>query len=63
MSKQEFSDQQQEKNETNRGGQSHGSFGGKNVDQRVGSELRKQGAHSNTGTGDEKTPLTENEKE
>lgn len=63
MSKQEFSDQQQEKKDTNRGGQSHGSFGGKTVDQRAGDKLRKKGAHSNIGVGDEETPVNEDEKE
>lgn len=63
MSKQEFSDQQQEKKDTSRGGQAHGSFGGKNADQHAGDELRKKGAHSNIGTGDEEIPVTENEKE
>lgn len=63
MSKQEFSDQSQENQSTRRGGQDHGSFGGKNSEQRDGAELRQEGAHSNTGVGDEKTPIRENEEE
>lgn len=63
MSKQEFSDREQENSSTRRGGQKHGSFGGKNSVQREGEELRKEGAHSNTGVGDEKIPIRENEEE
>ena len=63
MSKEEFSDRDQERNNTRRGGQDHGSYGGKEADQQVGAELRKQGAHSNTGVGDEKIPLRDNEDE
>lgn len=63
MSKQEFSDREQENKSTRRGGQKHGSFGGKNAEQRDGEELRKEGAHSNTGIGDEKIPIRENEEE
>lgn len=63
MSKQEFSDREQENKNTRRAAQKHGSFGGKNSEQRDGEELRKEGAHSNIGIGDEKTPIRENEKE
>jgi len=63
MSKQEFSDREQENKNARRAGQSHGTFGGKNSEQRDGEQLRNEGAHSNTGIGDEKTPIRENEKE
>lgn len=63
MSKQEFSNRDQENKNTRRGGQKHGSFGGKDAEQRDGEELRKEGAHSNTGIGDEKNFIRENEKE
>ena len=63
MSKEEFSDQGQENRNTRRGGQKHGSFGGKNSEQRDGEQLRQEGSHSNTGIGDEKNPMRENEKE
>lgn len=63
MSKEEFSDREQESSSTRRGGQKHGSFGGKNADEKVGEELRKEGAHSNTGVGDEKIPISENQNE
>lgn len=63
MSKEEFSDREQETKSTRRKGQSHGSFGGKNSEQRNGEQLRKEGAHSNTGIGDEKNPIREDEKE
>lgn len=61
MSKQEFSDREQENNSTRRGGQNHGSFGGKDSERRDGEELGKKGAHSNTGVGDEKNPILEDE--
>lgn len=63
MSKEEFSDHEQETNSTRRGGQKHGSFGGKNADEKTGAELRQTGAHSNTGVGDEQTPIRENSDE
>ncbi|XKE94235.1 hypothetical protein LG326_13800 [Metaplanococcus flavidus] len=63
MSKQEFSDREQENRSTRRGGQNHGSFGGKDAEKRDGEELRRKGAHSNTGIGDEREPIRENEEE
>ncbi|MFC3211991.1 MULTISPECIES: hypothetical protein [Planomicrobium] len=63
MSKQEFSDREQENRSTRRGGQNHGSFGGKDAEKRDGEELRREGAHSNTGIGDEREPIRENEEE
>lgn len=63
MSKQEFSDREKENKNTRRSGQDHGSFGGKDSEQSDGSELRKKGAHSNTGVGDEKTPIREKQEE
>lgn len=63
MSKEEFSDSKRESENTRRGGQNHGSFGGKDSEKRDGEQLRKEGAHSNTGIGDEKVPIRENEKE
>lgn len=63
MSKQEFSDRDRENRNTRRGGQDHGSFGGKETDKQDGEELGKKGAHSNTGIGDEQTPIRENEEE
>ncbi|WP_033542588.1 hypothetical protein [Planococcus sp. CAU13] len=63
MSKEEFSNREQDTESTRRGGQIHGSFGGKESDIRVGEELGKKGAHSNLGMGDERIPIRENEDE
>lgn len=63
MSKEEFSDHNQETASTRRGGQIHGSFGGKETDRRVGEELGKEGAHTNVGVGDERIPIREDKEE
>lgn len=63
MSKEEFSDREQKSRTTRRDGQDRGSFGGKDAEKRDGEQLRKDGAHSNTGVGDEQVPIRENDKE
>ncbi|OHX51331.1 hypothetical protein BB776_03275 [Planococcus salinarum] len=63
MSKEEFSDREQETKNTRRKGQNHGTFGGKDSAKRDGEQLRKEGAHDNTGVGDEKNPIRKKEEE
>ena len=61
MSKEEFSNSGQDKSQTRRGGQKHGSFGGIGEEKNAGTKMQKEGAHSNTGIGDEKNPIGEEE--
>lgn len=61
MSKEEFSNNEQDKGQTRRGGQKHGSFGGTDEEKKTGTKMQKESAHSNTGIGDEKNPIGEEE--
>lgn len=61
MSKEEFSNSEQDKSRTRRSGQKHGSFGGTGEEKKAESKLREKSAHSNTGIGDEKNPIGEEE--